>query len=63
MAKIYLNDRERDLARRICDYAVGHCNEQLNKAQMHSVCYPAIKWLRDEVGALRVKFEEGEPVG
>ena len=60
MAKkpIYLDDRERDLTRRICDYALGDCKAALNTMQVSHICVPAIKWLRDEVDALRAKFEE-----
>ncbi len=57
---IYLDGRERDLARRICDWVCFKAEEELGHTNERHVTSPAIRWFRDEIQALRVKFEEPE---
>ncbi len=57
---IYLDDRERDLARRICDWVCFKAEERLGREFQTSVEKPALRWFRDEIQALNAKFEEPE---
>lgn len=55
---IYLDDRERDLARRLCVWVQFKCRESLHGKFETDVSAPALRWLDDEIKALRQKFEE-----
>ena len=60
MAKkpIYLDDRERNLARRVCDVVAA----ELDRAIGGKMEKFAILWTRDEVWALSEKFAEPSSV-
>lgn len=54
---IYLDARERDLARRVCDLTIRNLNKRLDTGALPEE-HMAYRWTRDEVYALREKFEE-----
>ena len=54
---IYLDDRERDLARRVFAVVV----KELNYSPTNDMARMAIQWTHDEVKALGDKFAEPEP--
>lgn len=53
---IYLDERERDLARRVFSYVIGRLKNNVNDA--NAVQKFALSWANREVSALFVKFEE-----
>ena len=57
---IYLDDRERDLARRICDWVCLKAKDELVARATGHVTKPALIWFYDEIQALRAKFKEPE---
>ena len=54
---IYLDERELDLAQRICDFCMAQCQNSLDKTMMHAIDRPAVIWFRDEISNLREKFD------
>lgn len=57
---VYLDERERDLARRVCDFALSRVDEALSGQAMYDVDWPARRWFKKEVQALHEKFVEPE---
>ena len=55
---IYFDDRERDLARRVCDAVVHRFEYQLEKQVSDHHQRMAISWTRDEINVLAAKFDE-----
>ena len=60
MAKkaVYLDDRERDLARRICDWMCLKAKAELSGTHQLHISRPALGWFHDEIQALKSRFEE-----
>lgn len=58
---IYLDDRERDLARRVCGAFVSRLNWRIKNRLEDSFDKMALGWTVDEVEALAAKFEEPTP--
>lgn len=59
MAKkaIYLDERERDLARRLCRLV---CSKLRNEGTAIKLTQFALQWTHDEIQALEAKFAEHE---
>ena len=57
---IYLDERERDLAFRLCAFVVWCINQKLNDRLAYEVMTPACQWYRKEVLALQAKFADQE---
>ena len=54
---IYLDERERDLAKRIFDYIICRCELRQPKS-LYPIEQCAVQWLHDEVLALKEKFNK-----
>ena len=58
---IYLDDRERDLARRAFAGLSGRLNARINNPITDRLDVLAVRWTRDEIDNLARKFEEPPP--
>ncbi len=57
---IYFNDKERDLARRICAWVCFKARERADRVFETDMDKIACYWLNDEVRALGAKFSDGK---
>jgi hypothetical protein len=59
---IYLDDRQRELARRLCDFATIRVNGAVEKSLLSgaekAAMALAVKWAIEDIAMLRAKFEE-----